>query len=187
MFSFDFFVVQCMIMILNFCSFSFSRVIPFFNGKIHISVLFYFIPLTVPRGTWILIPQPGIEPMPLQWKHRVLNTEQPGNSPCSVWNPPLQVVISFSCPQPVTVSPCAVTLQRETRGAQRPGHLSPSGSRTSGQREARLKGASWTTFPFTAPARRQPTGETDARLIRRNLSWGLNMKVQSSSTKSSAV
>ena len=184
MFSFDFFVVQCMIMILNFCSFSFSRVIPFFNGKIHISVLFYFIPLTVPRGTWILIPQPGIEPMPLQWKHWVLNTEQLGNSPCSILNPSLQVVISFSCPQPVTVSPCVVTLQR---GGQRPGHLSPSGSRTSGQRKARLKGANWATFPFTATSRRWPTGETDAWFIRRNLSWGLNMKVQSSSTKSSTV
>lgn len=109
--------------------------------------LFYSISLTVPRGTWILIPRPGIEPMPLQWKHRVLNTEQLGNSPCSILNPSLRVVISFSCPQPVTVSPCAVTLQRETRGAQQPGHLSPSGSLTSGQRKARLKGANWTSFP----------------------------------------
>ena len=149
--------------------------------------LFYSISLTVPRGTWILIPRPGIEPMPLQWKHRVLNTEELGNSPCSILNPSLGAVISFSCPQPVTVSPCAVTLQRETRGAQQPGHLSPSGSLTSGQRKARLKGANWTSFPFTATARRWPTGQTDAWLIRQNLSWGLNMKVQSPSTKSSTV
>ena len=149
--------------------------------------LFYSISLTVPKATWVLIPRPGIEPTPLQWKHRVVDTEQLGNSPCSVLNPPLQAVIPCRCPQPVTVSPCAVTLQRETRGARHPGHLSPSGSLISGHRKVRLRGANWASLPFTATARRWPTGQTDAWLIRQNLSWGLNMKVQSPSTNSSTV
>ena len=66
MFSLDFYVVQCMIMILNFCSFSFLRVIPFFNGKSHIPVLYYLFIYLSGRTVWqcgILVPWPGIEPV----------------------------------------------------------------------------------------------------------------------------
>ena len=40
-------------------------------------VLFFWLHLAACE---ILVPRPGIEPMPLQWKHRVLTTGPPGRS-----------------------------------------------------------------------------------------------------------
>ena len=42
-------------------------------------IFFFFWPCCVACG--ILVPQPGIAPVPLQWKHLVLTTGPPGNSP----------------------------------------------------------------------------------------------------------
>lgn len=43
---------------------------------------YYFISLAMPRAGGDLVPELGMEPMPLQWICRVLTTGMPGNSLC---------------------------------------------------------------------------------------------------------
>ena len=57
----------------------------------HESKFFFFWPH--PAACRILVPRPGTEPVPLQWKHGVLTTGLPGNS-----------LKLFSCPQSAIVS-----------------------------------------------------------------------------------
>ena len=42
---------------------------------------FLFIFWPCPKARRILAPQPGIEPVPLHWKHRVLTTGLPERTP----------------------------------------------------------------------------------------------------------
>ena len=57
--------------------FLFFQIDPFFFFYFF-CILFYFCPCHVACGN--LVPRPGIEPRPWQWKHRVLTIGQPGNS-----------------------------------------------------------------------------------------------------------
>ena len=62
----------------------------------HHFILFFFSrPHSTPCG--ILVPRPGMEPGPRQWKHQILTTGQPGNSRISFIlqsNPKVRVLLS---------------------------------------------------------------------------------------------
>ena len=69
------------------CAFHLIGIISFF--------FFFSRPHSTPCG--ILVPRPGMEPGPRQWKHQILTTGQPGNSRISFIlqsNPKVRVLLS---------------------------------------------------------------------------------------------